>query len=151
MGTSYAEAVAHSSADPAAVYALLAEGATWPTWIFVDSAELVAEGETGGESVGAVRIYRFRKFGYSGASKEQVRELIPNQKFAYSVLEGMPIRNHRADVDLTPTPDGGTDIKWAATWEPTIPGTGLLLRLAIKQVYRMFTAGLARKAAEVHA
>jgi hypothetical protein len=149
MATQYAEATAHTSADPAAVYALLTTGATWPTWIFVDSAELVAEGQDGGESVGAIRVYRFRRAGVSGQSKEQVRELIPDRKFAYSVLAGVPgIRDHRADVDLIPAAGGGTDIRWSATWQLKVPGTGLPLRLAIRMIYKSFSAGLARKAAE---
>lgn len=149
MGTSYAAATAHTSADPATVYALLCDGTTWPTWIFVDSFELEKEGPEGGESVGAIRVFRFKKFGRSGASREQVRELVQDRKFAYGLLEGMPILEHRADVDLTPAPDGGTDIRWSATWRPRYVGTGLLLRLAIGKVYRDFTAGLAKKAAEI--
>jgi hypothetical protein len=148
MATHYAEASAHSAADPSAVYALLSTGSTWPTWIFVDSAELEREGLDGGESVGAIRVYRFRRAGLSGRSREQVLELVPDRKFAYSVLAGVPVRDHRADVDLTPGASGGTDIRWSATWQPMYPGTGPLLRLSIRMIYKMFSAGLARKAAE---
>lgn len=49
---------------------------------------------------------------------------------------------------LTPTADGGTDIRWSATWQPKYPGTGPLLRLSIRMIYRSFSAGLARKASE---
>jgi hypothetical protein len=130
------------------VYALLATGATWPSWIFVDSAELEREGSDGGESVGAIRVYRFRIAGLKGRSREQILELVPDKKFAYSVLAGVPVRDHRADVDLTPSPGGGTDIRWSATWQPKYPGSGPLLRLSIKLIYRMFSSGLARKAEE---
>lgn len=148
MGTHYAEATAHSAAEPAAIYALLTTGASWPTWIFVDSAELEQEGREGGESVGAIRVYRFRRAGVSGRSREQILELVPDRKFAYSVLAGVPIRDHRADVDLTPAADGGTDIRWSATWQSKYPGTGPLMRLSIRMIYKSFSAGLARKAEE---
>src|SRR5581483_9804397 len=148
MATHQAEATAHSAAAPSAVYALLASGATWPSWIFVDSAELEREGRDGGESVGAIRIYRFRLAGVKGRSREQILELVPDRKFAYSVLAGVPVRDHRADVDLVPGVDGGTDIRWSAIWRPKYPVTGPLLRLSIRMIYRMFSSGLARKAAE---
>ena len=38
------EAVAHTTADAATVYALLRAGATWPTWSTIDSFELEREG-----------------------------------------------------------------------------------------------------------
>jgi uncharacterized protein YndB with AHSA1/START domain len=148
MADHFAEARAHSAAAPSAVYALLTTGATWPTWIFVDSAELERPGADGAEGVGAVRVYRFAIAGLRGRSREQVLELVPDRKFAYTVLAGVPVRDHRADVDLTPTPDGGTDIRWSATWVPRYPGTGALLRWSIGFIYRRFSAGLARKAAE---
>ena len=45
-------------ASPGAVYDLLADGATWPTWSGVDSFELREPGDAGGESLNAVRVFR---------------------------------------------------------------------------------------------
>ena len=62
------------------------------------------------------------------------------------ILSGVPVREYRADVDLTP--DGsGTRITWAATFVPKYPATGWILRLFLQGVLRDFTRRLARHAA----
>src|SRR6185437_10484046 len=35
----------------------------------------------------------------------------------YTVVAGIPVRNYRADVTLTPDGDG-THIRWEASWDP---------------------------------
>src|SRR5215203_2363884 len=52
------EHTATSSAEPAAVYALLRAGATWPVWGPLDSFELERPGEDEPEGLGAVRLFR---------------------------------------------------------------------------------------------
>ena len=52
----------------------------------------------------------------------------------------------RAVVDLTPRPDGGTDVLWSATFEPVVPGTGPLLRWFLRATVRSFATRLARTA-----
>ncbi len=37
------------------------------------------------------------------------------------MIEGIPARNYRAEVTLTPAA-GGTRIRWAATWDATLAG-----------------------------
>jgi hypothetical protein len=37
------------------------------------------------------------------------------------LLSGIPARNYRAEVTLTPA-DGGTRIRWTATWDKTFAG-----------------------------
>ena len=49
---------AWSPAGPDAVYALLADGSTWPRWSGIDSFELEQPGSSGGESLDAVRVFR---------------------------------------------------------------------------------------------
>ena len=135
----------HTAADPPTVYAVLRDGPTWPTWIDIDTMEIETEGESGGESVGAIRLVHFRRAGKTFTTREQVVELVPDRRFSYSLVSGLPLRDYRADVDLTPSPGGGTDIRWAGSWRPAIPGTGLLTRLAVRHLYRQFSKGLIAK------
>ena len=43
------------------------------------------------------------------------------RRLAYAVIGGIPVRNYRAEVTLTPVA-GGTHIRWAATWDATLSG-----------------------------
>src|SRR5436309_7807349 len=58
MKTQEIDERAWSPANPDAVYALLADGATWPTWSGIDSFELREPGDDGGEGLNAVRVFR---------------------------------------------------------------------------------------------
>ncbi|MEO7195974.1 MAG: SRPBCC family protein, partial [Pseudonocardiaceae bacterium] len=97
----------HTRAEPAAVYALLRDGASWPRWGPIDSFQLERAGERESEGVGAIRIFRKGKV----PGRDQVAELIPDRRFSYLHLSGLPVRDYRADVDLEPI-EGGTRIRW---------------------------------------
>jgi hypothetical protein len=43
------------------------------------------------------------------------------------------VKNYRAEETLTPTPSGGTSIRWAATWDKTF--LGRIVRCKLQQVY----------------
>ncbi|MCW6010101.1 SRPBCC family protein [Micromonospora sp. CPCC 205371] len=58
----------------------------------------------------------------------------------------MPLRNYRADVDLTPTADG-TTIRWHSTFDAAVPGTGWFWRWLLGRFIRDCVNGLAREAA----
>lgn len=47
-----------TSADAATVYALLRDGATWPTWSPIESFQLERVGELEPEGLGAIRMFR---------------------------------------------------------------------------------------------
>jgi hypothetical protein len=136
------KAQATTPADARAVYRLLADGATWPSWTPIGRFELEAEGIDGGESAGAIRVF------ISGPvrSREQLVELHENEQIRYTVLSGPPMRDHAARVDLTPTGDGGTRIVWYESFEPTWPGTGPLLRWFLARFVQRCADGLAAAA-----
>ncbi|OHV05443.1 SRPBCC family protein [Mycobacterium talmoniae] len=146
MRPASAAAQARTGATPDTVYALLCDASSWPTWIDVDSVNLEAEGRDGGESVGAVRVFRFRRLGLKFTTRERIVELAPSRRFGYELVSGLPLPDYRAVVDLAPSAEGGTVINWSGSWLPK-PGTGFLTELAIARLYRQFSQGLARKAA----
>ncbi|HZD16071.1 MAG TPA: SRPBCC family protein, partial [Pseudonocardiaceae bacterium] len=84
----------HTRAKADVVYALLRDGASWPTWTSIDSFELERAGEREPEGVGAIRIFRRGKV----AGRDQLAELLPDRRFSYLHLSGLPVRDYRADV-----------------------------------------------------
>ena len=142
MAIQRVDARARTAASPKVVHALLRDGATWPEWGTVDTFALERTGPDGGESVGAIRQFRT---GRLYRMREQIVEIVPDQRFSYALLSGLPLRGYRADVDLTPV-DGGTDIRWHSTFHAKVPGTGWLYRRALQRVTERFVQGLADRA-----
>jgi hypothetical protein len=136
------EHTATTTADPATVYALLREGATWPVWGPLDSFELEREGESEPEGLGAVRIFRSGKV----TGRDTIAELVDGRRFSYTHESNLPIKNYRADVDLTPAGDG-TQIRWVSAFDPKIPGTGFLMRRGLDSFVAKLVNGLAAHAA----
>lgn len=141
MGRQRIEHHATTSADPATVYALLRDGAGWPTWSPIESFELEREGAGEREGLGAVRVFRSGRV----TGRDTIVELVPDRRFSYTHVSSLPIRDYRADVDLSPTADG-TAIRWVSTFEPKLPGTGWLLRRGLDGFVAGLTHGLAAHA-----
>jgi hypothetical protein len=55
------------------------------------------------------------------------------------------VRDYRAEVGLDPTPEG-TRIRWRASFEPKLPGSGRLLERGIGDFLRGCAHGLAERA-----
>ena len=144
MGRQRIEHHATTTADPATVYALLRDGAGWPTWSPIESFELERPGTSEPEGLGAVRLFRSgRVIGH-----DEIVELIPDRRFSYNHTSNLPIRNYRADVDLEPIPQG-TAIRWVSAFDPKLPGTGWLMRRALDGFIAKLTDGLAEHATAV--
>jgi len=135
------EHTATTTADPATVYALLRDGATWPVWGPLDSFELERTGEGEPEGLGAVRIFRSGKV----KGRDTIAELVDARRFSYTHESNLPIKNYRADVDLSPAGDG-TQIRWVSVFEPKIPGTGALMRRGLDGFVAKLAHGLAAHA-----
>jgi hypothetical protein len=131
-----------SAASPDVVYALLRDGSSWPTWSVIGSFALEHEGREGGESLGAIRVFR------TGLVKsvEEIVALEPNRRFGYRLVSGLPVRDYRSFVDLEPG-DGGTTIHWHSSFTAKIPGTSWFWRRFIRRVVTGCAEGLARHAA----
>jgi hypothetical protein len=114
---------ATTTADPATVYALLRDGATWPEWSPIESFELEKPGADEPEGIGAVRLFKQGRV----TGHDTIAGLVPDRRFAYTHVSNLPIREYRGEVDLEPVA-GGTEIRWVSQFAPKIPGTGGLLR-----------------------
>jgi hypothetical protein len=126
---------------PDAVFALLRDGSTWPDWSPIGSFELVEPGEGVPEGLGAIRIFRTGRV----ASREQVNVVEPNERFGYTLISGLPLRDYQALVTLRGE-DGGTTISWRSTFDAKVPGTGWLYRWQLGRFIAKLVRGLAARA-----
>jgi hypothetical protein len=88
---------------------------------------------------GGVKALRFRY----PVSVEEILDVEPGKRLAYTVLRGIPVRNYRAEVTLTPSPDG-TLIRWGASWDRTIMGR--LVHRPLHNLYPVIVAGVVKAA-----
>lgn len=143
MASQSFEVLATSAAPPERIFEVLADRTRWHEWagpmIRRSTWERTGEPEPGG--VGAIgRLGSSRFF-----SREEIVEYDRPRHLAYVMLSGQPVRDYRADVDLSPA-DAGTAIAWRATFEPKVPGTGPLLRLYLRTLVASFAKRLAAHA-----
>jgi hypothetical protein len=73
---------------------------------------------------------------------------VPERRFAYAHTSNLPIRDYRGEVDLRPA-GAGTEIRWASSFAPKVPGTGWLLRRGLDGFVAKLATGLAEHAARV--
>ncbi len=146
MGRQRIEHHATTTADPATVYGLLRDGATWPVWGPLDSFELERPGADEPEGLGAVRIFRSGRV----TGRDTIAELVENRRFSYTHVSSLPMKNYRADVDLTPTSEG-TSIRWVSAFDPKIPGTGRVMRRGLDGFVSQLVNGLAERATAIAA
>jgi hypothetical protein len=76
-------------------------------------------------------------------TREEVVAFEPESHFAYRLCSGLRIRDYRADVTLTPTPAGGTEIAWRSSFLPEVPGTGWTTKLVLGWFVRRVANSLA--------
>jgi hypothetical protein len=133
------QAIATSKAPPPVVFALLKDGATWPDWTIFDAFELVRPGEGGPSGVGEIHVFSTALT----RAREEIVELVPDRRLSYILLSGFPLKDYRADVDLSAREDGGTSIMWRAAFDPKYKGTGWLCRLFVTAVLKKIASDLA--------
>jgi uncharacterized protein YndB with AHSA1/START domain len=138
-----AEQTAHAS--PEAVWALISDVARYPEWGPWSAAGYQRPGDDSPRGPGAIQWLRSaqRSYGRHVTSVERILVAEEGHRLAYTVVGGIPVRNYRADVTLTPDGDG-THIRWEASWDPTLAGR-IVLR-GLRKFYPEMMAGLAAAA-----
>ena len=138
MAQQVIDRTATTTADPPSVYALLADGSTWPQWSPLGSFELIEPGDGVPEGLGAVRLFTTGRV----KSRERVVERTPGEVFSYVLEAGLPLRDYKAVVTLTPT-EAGTSIRWRSTFQAKVPGTGWIYRRQLGKFIGRTVDGLA--------
>jgi hypothetical protein len=128
-----------TTGSPAAVYALLSDGSTWPEWSPIGSFALERPGVGTPEGIGAVRVFTTGRV----RSRERVVAAQPNELFSYTLVSGLAVRDYRAVITLRPSDGGGTVIHWRSTFKAKVPGTGWIYQRQLSAFIGRTVNGLA--------
>lgn len=131
------EHTAHSAAPRAEVWKKLADLQNWHTWgpwtrteVDGDVRRLVSE--------------RRRVTGKPYVMTERVTALVPEERFEYDLLSGLPLKNYHSVVTLSDAKGGGTDIHWKSTFNSPWPIFHGVWRNAMLKVIRDVSEALAK-------
>ena len=108
-------------------------------------SELEREGDPDPNGSGAIRV-----LGAVGPPlREEVLTYEAPTRFSYTLLSGLPVRDHVGTVELTPN-DGGTRMTYAVRTIPTVPLVGGavvgVVKLGVKQLIDGVSAEAERRA-----
>jgi uncharacterized protein YndB with AHSA1/START domain len=130
------EAEGTTDADPEVVWSLVADANSYPSWGPWNDGGYRPPSQ-GPSKKGSVQWFRY---GRRTTSVEEILEVEEPQRLVYTVVRGIPVRNYRAEVTLTPIVPKGTSVRWTATWDETFMGRMVHRRL--QQVYRQVVTAL---------
>ena len=124
MAQLHVEATGVARATPEVVWELVANAdrySEWGPWSASGYENL------GGQAADSAGVTRWMRYGRT-TTVEKVLESKPGRRLVYAVVKGIPVRNYRAEVRLSPEGDG-THIRWSASWDRTLRGRIVHLRL----------------------
>lgn len=101
-------------------------------------AELEREGEPAPNGVGAIR----KLTAVGPPMREEVIAFEAPSRFSYTVLSGLPVRDHVGTVELTSV-GSGTKMVYAVRTHPTLPVVGFAVVAAVKQAIKGLIDGVA--------
>jgi Polyketide cyclase / dehydrase and lipid transport len=116
MAQLHVEAEGVARAAPEVVWELVANAASYCEW-----GPWSASGyqSPGGQPADA-GVIRWVRYGRT-TTVEKVLESERGRRLVYTVVTGIPVRNYRAEVALTPEGECA-HIRWSASWDRTLPG-----------------------------
>lgn len=118
------EAEGLSRARPEDVWELVADASRYCEWGPWSASGYHSPGDPAADGVGAIRWFRYGRT----TTVEKVLAAERGRRQVYTVVKGIPVRDYRAEVTLTPT-SAGTHILWSATWDRTLGGRIVHFRL----------------------
>jgi uncharacterized protein YndB with AHSA1/START domain len=128
------------AAPPEIVFDVLTDPRRYTEITPLRRAELEREGEPEPNGVGAIRV-----LGVAGPPmREEVLAYERPRRFSYTLLSGLPVRDHVGTVDLEPK-DGGTEVTYAVKTTPTIPLAGPVFMAGLKKAIRDLIGGVAKE------
>lgn len=124
------------------VWPLLADHAGYARWTPLPASRLEEPGS--GDDPNGVGAVRFLGVGPVGL-REKVLAFVPEEHLAYTIVAGLPVRDHRADVRLA-SDGGGTAIDYACSFEATLPVAGPVLEVVLRGAIQTMLGALDREA-----
>ncbi len=123
------------------VWELVADHERMPEWSAAREVIRRRPGSPDPNGVGAIRTVRAGGI----VVDERITAFKPHERLEYTLVEGAPVRDHHAELVLTPWGQG-TNVRWATSFRPLVPGTGWILGFALRRGLRRALAGLKRRA-----
>lgn len=126
------------AAAPETVFEVLTDHRRYSELTLLRKSELEREGEPAPNGVGAIR----KLTAVGPPMREEVIAYEAPRRFSYTVLSGLPVRDHVGTVELT-AQGGGTRMVYAVRTQPTVPVVGFAVVAAIKQAIKGLIDGVA--------
>lgn len=139
MAQLHVEAEGVAQAPPKVVWELVANADRYSEWGPWSASGYEHPGAQAPDGAGVIRWMRYGRT----TTVEKVLESEPPRRLVYTVVKGIPVRNYRAEVTLSPAGEG-THIRWTASWDRTLPGRMVHSRL--RTIYPDVVARLAAAA-----
>jgi uncharacterized protein YndB with AHSA1/START domain len=133
------------AAPPEVVFDVLTDHRRYAELTPLRKAVLEREGEPAPNGVGAIRLLT----AIGPPMREEVLVYERPSRFSYTVLSGLPVRDHVGTVELTAA-GNGTKVVYAVRTQPTVPLGGGLVVGAVKQGIGRLLDGVAAES-ERHA
>jgi uncharacterized protein YndB with AHSA1/START domain len=122
-----------TSAPAATLFRLETDGAHWSEWAkpLIVQSSWERHGDPSPAGVGAVR-----KVGmWPMLMREKTIAFEQDRRHVYRLIgPKLPARDYRAEMLLTPNPQGGTDIRWTGSFTEGLRGTSQIMRIFLRGV-----------------
>ena len=129
-----------TSADPEIVWSIVADANSYPRWgPWQDGG--YRPPAAGPSREGFIQWFRY---GRRTVTVEEILEIDQPRRLVYRVVRGIPVRNYRAEVVLTPGQGQGTAIRWSAAWDDTL--LGRIVHRKLRQLYPQIVLALVTEA-----
>lgn len=122
------------------VFEVLTDHAGYSRLTPLRKSELEREGAEDQNGVGAIR----RLTVAGPPMREEVIAYEAPRRFSYTVLSGLPVRDHVGTVELSEE-GGRTKMVYAVRTQPTLPVAGFAVVAAIKQAIKGLIDGVAKE------
>jgi uncharacterized protein YndB with AHSA1/START domain len=129
------------AAPPETVFAVLTDHRRYAELTALRRSELEREGEGEPNGVGAIR----RLTAVGPPLREEVIAFESPNRFSYTLLSGLPVRDHVGTVELSADGGGGTQMVYAVRTQPTLPVAGFAVVAAVKQAVKGLIDGIAKE------
>jgi uncharacterized protein YndB with AHSA1/START domain len=134
------------AAPPETIFGILVDHRAYSRITPLRKSVLEREGDPSPNGAGAIRVLS----ALGPPLREEVLTYEEPSRFSYTLLSGLPVRDHVGTVELTPN-GGGTTMTYAVRTMPTVPLVGAIVvgavKLGVKQLIDGVSAEAERRAA----
>ncbi len=128
------------AAPPETVFEVLTDHARYSEITPLRKSALERQGEPAPNGVGSIRVLS----AVGPALREETIAYEAPTRFSYTLLSGLPVRDHVGTVELTASA-GGTTVVYAVRTTPTLPLAGGVVLAVVKQGVKALLDGVVKE------